>query len=116
MANVGESDRVKIARIQENQKTARVALIVGGAVVGVGLVVAGVVIATNDDAWWVSLLKILVPTLFAGGGTSYVFHKVVVKVRLYLRNHNQRTIMLERMLDPNRESSRVNPDGTSKND
>ncbi len=111
-----DPDVVKVVSILERQKTNRVLIVVVGVVAGIGIITGGVVLVVGSEPWWVTILKIILPTVVGGAGTAFVLQRIVVKVRVYLAAHSKRMIVLERTVDPDRESSGINPDGTFRHD
>lgn len=105
-----ESDDVTIKRLHEYYRTLRV--------VAIGLVITGSIYLTGYWAYeiielmqsppWVTIALAAIGAFVA---PSALFFRMRQKFRLYVREDMQRTIQLERNLDPNRTSSGLTKDG-----
>lgn len=105
-----ESDEVTIKRLHEYYRTLRV--------VAIGLIITGSIYLTGYWAYeiiklmqeppWVTIVLTAIGVFVA---PSALFLRMRRKFRRYIREDMQRTIELEKKLDPNRTSSGLTKDG-----
>ena len=100
-----------IVRIREANKTSRVRWIVGGIVVCVGMIVYAAVTITDNPPWLVVTLAVVavLPQVFVVKVTIGIF-------RSYVKRKNERVRDLERISDPSRTTSGLEPDGAASDD
>jgi hypothetical protein len=103
-----DPEQVDILRIRETQKTLRYLILTFGIVTSLGLIAWAAVRMTEKPPWLVLALAILA----ASSGPTALLLYTVRYVRRWTRDHMGRTAELERIIDPARTTSSLNPDGT----
>lgn len=107
-----DPEQVEILRIRETQKTLRYLILTLGTVTALGLIVWAAVRMTEKPPWLVLALAILASL----SGPSGLLVFTVRYVWRWTRTHMGRTAELERLNDPARTTSSLNPDGTDPPD
>lgn len=100
-----------MVEIRETNRTRRVKWIVLGAVACVLAIVYAVIRLAEQPPWLTLSLAIVVIV------PQVLVVKVVIGVhRSYVRRRNERVRELEKMVDPERTTSGLKPDGASRDD
>lgn len=110
--------KVKIEELRQNGKTNRTKLIVrtitGGAVGSIA--VAGWVVVEIHHPPWLKVVMIFAPALAALIAPSVWIGWIMKTYKQYTQSHYQRQLLIEKKVDPHRESSGIKHDGSGPHD
>ena len=100
----------QLTRVHERHKTIRWIAVTFGIVVSVWIVANAVVkVMERENPPWVTVVLAIVAALSVGSLPGLTWLR---RFRVYIKKHQDRTTELEASVDPSRESSGLEKDGT----